>query len=388
SRTGLVRNLDRTSDTEPLGLAPVRIDTFPLGDSDGVSEIAPSCNYSASMVTPASIASADAYLPHVAEGIDPRALNEAVCLGGANPPNDITIDKTSFVNGIGMSATDYARLAENGTGLVWSPRSDISLYGNTVPAAAAHRLGVNIALGTDWMVTGSMNLLRELRCAESFNRIHLDGYFPDEELWKMVTSNAAVETATDDVLGTLAAGKVADISIFRSGGHDGYGAVVHAESVDLVLLMRGGTILYGDENVLSALPGREACDTLGVCTESKVLCLQPEIGKTLAELQTAAGAAAYGPVFCGTPLNERSCTPARSVAVSGSTIYSGIPGDTDSDGDGIADAGDNCPAVFNPVRPMDGGAQADGDSDGDGDACDPCPIQPDTANCPPPGSGQ
>lgn len=385
SHAGLVRNLDRASDTEPLGRIPVRIATFPLGDSDGVSEVAPSCNYSASMVTPAAIASSDAYLPHVAEGIDGRARNEAVCLGEANPPNDVTIDKSGFVHGIAMSAADYARLAANGTGLVWSPRTDISLYGNTVLAAAAHRLGVNIALGTDWMVTGSMNLLRELRCAESFNRIHLDGYFADEDLWKMVTSNAAVETATDDVLGTLAAGKVADISIFRSGDHDGYGAVVHAEPVDLVLLMRGGTILYGDENVLSVLPGTDSCDSLEVCNETKVLCLQPEIGKTLAELQAAAGAAAYGPVFCGAPPNERSCTPARGVAVSGSTTYSGVPGETDSDGDGIADAGDNCPTVFNPVRPMDGGVQADEDSDGEGDACDPCPIHADTEDCPSPG---
>ncbi len=35
----------------------------------------------------------------------------------------------------------------------------------------------------------------------------------------------------------------------------------------------------------------------------------------------------------------------------------------DADGDGIPDAADNCPGVFNPD-------QADGDGDGIGDACD------------------
>jgi hypothetical protein len=39
----------------------------------------------------------------------------------------------------------------------------------------------------------------------------------------------------------------------------------------------------------------------------------------------------------------------------------------DSDGDGIPDNSDNCPAVPNPD-------QADGDEDAVGDACDPCPL--------------
>ena len=47
---------------------------------------------------------------------------------------------------------------------------------------------------------------------------------------------------------------------------------------------------------------------------------------------------------------------------------------SDSDGDGIPDATDNCPTVFNPIRPIDNGGQADFDGDGVGDACDPCPL--------------
>jgi hypothetical protein len=39
--------------------------------------------------------------------------------------------------------------------------------------------------------------------------------------------------------------------------------------------------------------------------------------------------------------------------------------------------------VFNPVRPMDGGEQADEDGDSAGDACDPCPIDASTTSCEP-----
>ena len=43
-------------------------------------------------------------------------------------------------------------------------------------------------------------------------------------------------------------------------------------------------------------------------------------------------------------------------------------------GGNIVDNRDNCRKVFNPVRPMDGGVQADSDGDGKGDACDKCPL--------------
>ncbi len=50
----------------------------------------------------------------------------------------------------------------------------------------------------------------------------------------------------------------------------------------------------------------------------------------------------------------------------------GIPDEceTDSDGDGVIDACDNCPSVSNP-------GQEDADGDGVGDVCDPCPLDPD-----------
>lgn len=45
----------------------------------------------------------------------------------------------------------------------------------------------------------------------------------------------------------------------------------------------------------------------------------------------------------------------------------------DTDGDGVSDAFDNCPAVSNP-------SQTDGDGDGAGDVCDVCPNDPSSAD--------
>ena len=182
------------------------------------------------------------------------------------------------------------------------------------------------------------------------------------------------------MIGVLAAGKVADIAIFDEASHDAFSAVVAADPADVALVMRGGKPLYGEDAVIAALT-TDTCDALTVCTAARRICLQSEIGKSLSALQTA-NASIYGAIFCGTPDNEPTCVPSRPATVNGSTIYTGAPTASDADGDGIADADDNCPNVFNPIRPLDEGVQADFDADGVGDACDVCPTAADTTDCP------
>jgi hypothetical protein len=106
-----------------------------------------------------------------------------------------------------------------------------------------------------------------------------------------------------------------------------------------------------------------------------------EVGKTYAQLQTGAGATIYPAFVCGAPPNEPTCTPKRPTSVNGSTIYTGARTAADGDGDGIVDATDKCPTVFDPIRPVDNGVQPDADGDGAGDACDPCPLDANTTTC-------
>jgi hypothetical protein len=41
----------------------------------------------------------------------------------------------------------------------------------------------------------------------------------------------------------------------------------------------------------------------------------------------------------------------------------------------VPDVSDDCPSIFNPIRPMDGTTQADVNHNGLGDACDPSPAK-------------
>jgi len=384
SQPGLLRNLDEVLDRqEGLGHKDVNFDTFPLDDANGAQQT-DSCNYGMNPTTEATLSSTDAYEPHTSEGIDVFAHNEFLCESSATydtmapgVSHNLLLGKTAMIHAIGLKPEDYAAMAAAGTGLIWSPRSNITLYGETARVTEATRFGVEIALGTDWMPSGSMNLLRELACADSFNTAYLNKFFTDQQLWEMVTVNAASVTATDDAIGTLAAGKQADIAIFASHGKEPFRSVIEAEPKDVALVMRGGKVLYGDDAAVTALA--ETCDAVDVCGTGKRACTLSEVGKTYDALNATAGI--YPAFQCGVPMNEPSCLPTRPASVAGSTIYTGVAGDSDSDGDGIPDADDNCPKVFNPIRPLDNGVQGDSDGDGRGDACDPCPLDADSTTC-------
>ena len=389
---GMLRNLDANPSGQLgtiTGTTGINSDTFPLNDTGGL-ELTSGCGYPAlPLIAPGT----SAYLPHVSEGIEPSARNEFVCLTQTN--NGILSSRTALVHGIGLNARDIALVAQTSTSLIWSPRSNISLYGDTAAVPLYHRLGVNIALGTDWTISGSMNLLRELQCADSLNRNAFNNTLTDQELWRLVTANSADATASSASIGRIAVGKLGDLAIYKRRAGSFYRSVIDAQPQDVVMTMRAGRVLYGDQSIVSAVDATAMCDSFDVCGTMKAACIRAEFpvltgtnaANTLALLQMA-NTTTYPLFYCNgaTPMNEPSCLPERDSTSPkgtnshlGSTIYT--QASTDADKDGIPDVSDNCPMVFNPVRPMDAMIQADADLDGVGDVCDPCPLNANTTTC-------
>jgi hypothetical protein len=385
AHAGLLRNLDKTMLQEGLGQPAVDRVLAPLGDEEGHFPKAFSCDYPG-ILSPNAIANEDAVVLSMGQGIDVYARNEVKCLSSsAGGAQDLALPQVAFLHGVSLRPPDLALMGTRGTGLIWTPRSDLRLYGDTAVLPAAVRLGVRVALGTDWIYTGSMNLLRELRCAGEVNHRYLDDLLSDEQLWLMVTRNAAMLSGTSELLGELAPGKVADVVIFDGKSHPDHRAVLDAEPADVVLVLRGGKALYGDAPLIAALPGAGTCDPIDVCGAPKRACLLLEVGQHYAELEaTATQLSFYQPFFCGQPADEPTCVPQRAPmwVEAGSNAYDGLPSADDLDGDGIVNAMDDCPTVFNPIQPNASGHQADFDGDGTGDACDPCPLQVGTTDCP------
>jgi cytosine/adenosine deaminase-related metal-dependent hydrolase len=370
SAAGLARNLDSANRNEGLGVAAADYETFPLGDSSGTL-LTSGCGYP-TLPNVGTVQSEDAYVPHVAEGVNVAARNEYLCLAGQETGAvNVCLGQSAFIHSIGLTADDAAHMANDGAGVVWSPRSNVSLYGHTAQVTMFDRLGLVIALGSDWTPSGSVNMLRELKCADDLNRDNYGGYFSDEALWRMATLNAALVTGTDRATGSLSPGLWADLAIFDGSARSGYRAVLGAGVADVTLVLRAGKALHGDDALVAALAADAAtgCEPMDVCGTPKRVCLQREIGTTLAAL-TSANGASYGLFFCADPLAEPTCVPSRP------NEYSGLPTSGDADGDGVPDDVDNCPSIFNPPRPLDQGQQPDADGDGVGDACDPCPLDP------------
>jgi hypothetical protein len=381
---GLMRNLDTIGDPqEGLNQPRVRYQTFPLGDVDGTLHDS-GCMYP-SIDTPndAYIQEAIAYTPHVAEGIGLNARNEFLCLSSMmNGGEDVMFQKTGIIHGVGLLAQDLGLMAQVGVSLIWSPRSNISLYGDTARVTTAANMGVNVALGADWTESGSINMIRELACASQFNDANLGGFFSDRDLVDMATVNSARALKSDSKIGVLAQGRFADVAVWSEVQHPGYRAIIDASPSDVILVLRAGLPLYGDLALMSALAGTSTtgCEAMDVCGTMKSICSVRETQLSVAQIKAQIAPDAYDLFFCGTPANEPTCVPSRSIP----TAYAGVPSMGDKDGDGIPDAMDDCPTIFNPVRPLDGTTQADGDGDMFGDACDPCPLDPSSSCVPPP----
>lgn len=364
---GMARNLDDVAAAEfALGFKALDYEVFMLGDSSGANahNIPASCGW-AYKLSETEVGNLHSLVTHSSEGIDDRSRAEFQCqrssFGGAR---DFVEKNTAHVHVIAANAADYYDMARDHTALLWSPRSNISLFGNTSEAQVLHRLGGTVAVGTDWTYTGSATSLRELACVDELNRTYLAHAFTDEDMWKMVTINGAIASRSDDLTGSIAVGKLADLAIFHADAGETYRAIIAAGDADVALVVRDGDVLYGEADVVAGLDN--SCEELSVCTKARRVCAQREFGVSYATLAPRVPLA-YPAIICAAPADEPTCLPTRPGEYDG--IVAG-----DQDGDGVLDAADDCPTTFNPIRPMDHGAQADVDHDGMGDACDPTPV--------------
>jgi len=371
---GLVRNPDVASLMEGLVTQynkHVDYDTFPLGDtSDVQGHDLGDCTYPDVVTT--DVLNNLIFLPHVAEGINEYAHNELECLSGHGYQSvNVEASNSSFIHGIASNPKNTQQAVAADMTFIWSPRSNISLYGNTAQVLMYDNMGLRLALSSDWTPSGSINMQRELTCASEFNQNYLNNYFTQQHLWEMVTLNAARALGVDDQVGKIEKGYWADIAIYTRSrvGTSFYDPIIKGGVQDVTLVLRAGTPLYGQENVVDFIDTTKSCEMLPVnyqCGFNKKVCVQ-ETGYNLSEL-LQANVASYPLAFCEAPSDEPSCVPSRYQE------YSGEVTSNDYDGDGISNEVDNCKYVFNPIRPMDNNKQADYDNDGIGDACDLNPL--------------
>ncbi len=193
-----------------------------------------------------------AFYLHLSEGkrgdaVSAKEFQHFLDLGGATPA-------TNIIHGSALSVDDLHTVAAAGCRLVWSPQSNLRLYGETTLAGEAMAAGMPVALGADWLPSGSTSLLGEMKVAR--RELAQQGH-PIEaaDLVAMVTSVAARVAGLDEHLGSLAPGRPADLVVLEQHHPDPYENVCLADPswVDLVCI--GGDITYGRADLFAALSG-------------------------------------------------------------------------------------------------------------------------------------
>jgi 5-methylthioadenosine/S-adenosylhomocysteine deaminase len=122
-----------------------------------------------------------------------------------------------LIHGIHNTELDLEQMAAVGASLVYTPTSEAIRGGGITPAANASRAGINVALGTDGpMVDYSVDMVEQMKACMLMQHVrHLDPTrISAERALEMATFNAAKALGLDNEIGSLEAGKRADIAIF------------------------------------------------------------------------------------------------------------------------------------------------------------------------------
>jgi cytosine/adenosine deaminase-related metal-dependent hydrolase len=215
----------------------------------------------------------DAFIAHVAEGVrdgerrpgdsySSRAELDALRRDG------LLSDRTVIIHGTALERSDYARMRR--AKLVWSPLSNLLLYGRTANVYEALAEGVTVSLGTDWSPSGSGNLLQELKIADIalhdgallggsrrlVPRLRSDRAL-DRELVAMVTRNPARSVRWGRRVGSITRGRAADLTVISNPARSVYRSLIDAGDRDVRLTLVGGDPLAGDPKLMRALKGRD-----------------------------------------------------------------------------------------------------------------------------------
>ena len=263
---GLVRNLDHYT-----GFYGPKLDHERIANSIGILPRDMDAMTATRYAHEIADGTLDLLAIHIAEGLptDAESAQELDILEAHN----LLTPHTALIHSVGLSPSQLARVHKAGASIVWSPRSNFELYGQTANVAAAFRAGVTISLAPDWSPSGSDNMWEEIQYAHDISALRLYDLFTDRQLAEMASSIPARVARIDDKVGTIAPGMYADFFLVHDTpdgpASDFYDAllVMQITSIDLVVI--DGIPVYGNPAMLKSL--NIPTEPLHLCGTEKAL---------------------------------------------------------------------------------------------------------------------
>ncbi|PJZ53678.1 amidohydrolase family protein [Leptospira adleri] len=224
------------------------------------------------------------YITRIAEGFDSesrdslKALSKMGCLS----------DHTVLVHGVVLSESDIALIAEKKAHLVWCPEANLFLYERTTDIRDLLKHKVNVSLGTDSSLCGSLNLLEEIRTARKFYQSEYGEDLSPKILFEMVTTNPAKAFRVEKEIGSIEVGKKADLVIVSRNSDDPYSNLCESDLNSIRLVLRNGVPVYGDISLESFFEESGAnVERIRIQNADKYLTGSP--GKLLESLAVSLG---------------------------------------------------------------------------------------------------
>ena len=261
-------SLSRSIDVAQNDLASDRVQTSALFPPSTTSANGACANFASG--------STDAYLIHCGEGVDAAALGEFDTLWNVTTvpgPGCLFAPETAITHGVAFGSLEYAQMAAAGMKLIWSPASNVALYGKTNDLPLALAEGMTISVAPDWSMGGSQNMLDEMRFADAWDNAHFGDVLTPQMLLEMATSNAAAVLGLTGTLGRVDVGYKADLFVVEGDPATPYDTILAATPASVRLVMVGGLVLYGDTELAAAAPAAPGCETFEACCRSKFLCV-------------------------------------------------------------------------------------------------------------------
>jgi cytosine/adenosine deaminase-related metal-dependent hydrolase len=191
----------------------------------------------------AQLQKATSFILHLSEGDDDAARQHFLAMHRSNGDWALT-NAFAGIHCVGLADADFQVLAQFGASMIWSPLSNLLLYGQTTNLRAALAAGLTIGMGADWSFTGSKSAFGELKCMRVVNGL-LNLGLSDRDIVSTATRNAAKILKWDHALGSLETGKLADLLVLDGQSPDPYLQMLSAGEERISLVFVDGEPAFG-----------------------------------------------------------------------------------------------------------------------------------------------
>ncbi|HBE02058.1 MAG TPA: hydrolase [Spirochaetia bacterium] len=212
------------------------------------------------------------FISHIEEGFDAEALDGIIMLDKKKG----LFRNTVLIHCISCSNADIALIAKKKASFVWCPASNLYMFNRTADIKTFLDEKTNVTLGTDSPMSGSVNLLAEIKTARKIYKHIYKKELSDRIIFEMVTKNAARAFLMEKKLGSLQNGFTADLIIVRKNTEDAYANLTAAEMPDIELVVIGGRPVYGTGKYESLFKnGQNDCSAIKIFGEKRYLTGDP-----------------------------------------------------------------------------------------------------------------